>query len=162
MLILKSNSFISNRRIVHLIPFFDLMYRKAFDCVNSTQKKCKWKQRWNSHLTFDSSLFFSSNELSFPRGERRKKKDVIHHYIDLVSHPFLLPSSPSLILNIYTYTFKKKEFVKLDKRRESKYFFSRSKRIKIRLKMIFIWIIYLILNTGSIWVLQLLVVGVSY
>lgn len=89
-----------NRRIVHLIPLFDSIYRKALDCVNSTQKKCKWKQRWSSCLTF------SSNELSFP-GERRGEKkrggggDVIHHCIDLVSHPFLLPPSLPLLLNIY-------------------------------------------------------------
>ncbi len=35
---LRSNSFISNRTIVHLIPFFDFIYRKALDCVNSTQE----------------------------------------------------------------------------------------------------------------------------
>ena len=168
MLIFKSNSLRLNRRIVHLIPFFDLMDRKAFDCVNSTQKKCKWKQHRYSHLTFDSSpsFFFLVQRTFFPeRREEKKKMNVIHHCIDLVSHPFLLLPSPSSIEQAHS----KKKFVKLDerereKREESKSFFSRSKRIKIRWKMRFIWILSSTLNTGSIWVLQLLaiVVGVSY
>lgn len=80
-------------------------------------------------LKFVSNVFIQRT--FFPgRGEKEKKRergDVIHHCIDLVSHPFLLPPSPlSLfpLLNIYI----QKKFVKLDKRsarkKESKYFFS--------------------------------------
>ncbi len=115
MLILRSNSFILNRRIVHLIPFFDLMYRKALDCVNSTQKKCKWKQHWSSHWTF--VFFFSSNELSFPIGREEKGCYPSLHRSRL---PPISPFSPSS--SYIEHTFKKK-FVKLDKRKENKYFF---------------------------------------
>lgn len=75
-----------------------------------------------SFCFFPLLLFFSSNELSFPREEKKSRGIVIHHYIDLVSHPlfFFFPSlSPFPLFVRLNIDIRKKTFVKLGKCRET-------------------------------------------
>ena len=78
----STNSFILSLSLIRYI-------RKALDCVNSTQKKCKWKQHWSSRLTFDSSFFFSrpTNFLSREKRERERRKNAMLSTIASISSP---------------------------------------------------------------------------
>lgn len=177
--------------------------------------KCKWKQRWNSHLTFSFRIFFFSNELS-PLSREEKSVERMLSVIASISSPTHFPSSCvscSLVYWTYIHTYVQKKFVKLDKRwectwthskkereeeeeeernkyffinpnEEKKYIFASSvvvpvssrwnahniTRFLLRVVVtiifielsviyniyIYIWVLYLILNIGSIWAKQIL------